>query len=256
MTQRISTLEDLRAVLSAQPSTALGFVPTMGALHAGHEALLSRAVAENQITLLSIFVNPTQFDDPNDYQQYPINLARDIEIAESLGIDYCFAPSDPAILYPDHYTYQVMENTHSLLMEGAMRPGHFNGMLTVVLKLLLLIRPRRLYLGEKDYQQLTLIQGMAAAFFLDVEIIGCPTVRDAQGLALSSRHARLNAAEKALAYRFAQHFHTCETIEALQKALDNDGIQIEYIHEINNRRYIAVKIGDIRLIDNKEIPPC
>ena len=256
MTEWISDPTSLRTALSTRDHAGLGFVPTMGALHAGHESLLSRAVAENQTTVMSAFVNPAQFDDPNDYQQYPTDLKRDFNIAHALGVDFFFAPSDPSLLYPDHYTYQVVENEQSLLMEGAMRPGHFTGMLTIVLKLLLLIRPQRLYLGKKDYQQLALIRGMAAAFFLDVEIIGCPTIRDAQGLALSSRHARLNPTEKAQAYRFAQHFKTCEKSEALQHALENEKIQIEYIHEKDNRRYIAVKIGGIRLIDNKEITPC
>jgi pantoate--beta-alanine ligase len=143
---------------------SLGFVPTMGNLHAGHAALLARARQDCGTTLLSIFVNPTQFDDPTDLERYPRTLEADLAIAQAAGVDHVLLPT-PAELSPDGYTYKVQESAVSTVLCGASRPGHFDGVLTVVMKLLNLVRPARAYFGEKDHQQLTLIRDMVQAFF-------------------------------------------------------------------------------------------
>jgi pantoate--beta-alanine ligase len=181
---------------SAQPTTAsLGFVPTMGALHEGHLSLVRRSRAENVRTLVSIFVNPTQFDDPADLAAYPAALERDLQLLDGEGVDFVLLPT-AAQLYPDGYRYRVVEREQSATLEGAFRPGHFEGVLTVVMKLLQIARADRAYFGEKDWQQYRLIEGMAAAFFLPTAIVPCPTVRERTGLALSSRNARLSAADR------------------------------------------------------------
>ncbi|HRE33194.1 MAG TPA: pantoate--beta-alanine ligase, partial [Candidatus Berkiella sp.] len=160
MTQLIHSLEKWQALRKTfRPHDSVGFVPTMGNLHQGHASLLSLAKAQNQISVLSIFVNPTQFNDPKDLQQYPRTLEEDMKIATSLDIDYVICPSANE-LYPDEYHYQVHETTISHLLEGISRPGHFTGMLTIVLKLLLLVKATHTYFGEKDYQQLQLVKGM------------------------------------------------------------------------------------------------
>lgn len=229
---------------------SLGFVPTMGQLHEGHVALLERAHQENENLILSIFVNPTQFNDPNDFERYPKNFERDCELAKSAGVDSIFYP-DVKTMYPDDYRYQISETLFSSILEGISRPGHFVGMLTVVMKLLQIAQADRAYFGEKDYQQLKLIQGLAQAFFLKTEIIPCPIVRDSEGLALSSRHQRMSQAELVLAKQFSKIFLQAKTPEECRAALTAPGITIEYneIHE--DRWLIAVKIGHTRLIDNK-----
>src|SRR6185312_2289680 len=157
----------------------IGFVPTMGALHAGHRALLERARAENDIVVLSIFVNPTQFNDPGDLQRYPRTLEADLALAGGL-VDAVLTPSHEE-LYPDDYHYRVTEYDLSLRWEGAHRPGHFDGVLTVVLKLMNLVQARRAYFGEKDWQQLQLVSGMARALFVPTEIVACATERAPDG---------------------------------------------------------------------------
>lgn len=226
----------------------LGFVPTMGALHAGHASLVARSVAENPHTLVSIFVNPTQFNDPNDLQKYPRTLEADIALLEAQKADYLLLPQK-GMLYPDDYRYRITEGAFSKMLCGAHRPGHFDGVLTVVMKLLQLAKARKAYFGEKDYQQFRLIRDMAAAFFLDTEIVPCPTVREADGLALSSRNARLTPEERAKAPLLYQALLTNDT-----RALEEAGFLIDYLHEEAGRRYIAATIGETRLIDNVEIP--
>ena len=178
-----------RSIMDHQRQS-VGFVPTMGALHAGHRSLLERARAENDAVVLSIFVNPAQFNDPGDLERYPRTLEEDLALAGTL-VDHVLVP-DPRDMYPDGYQYRVSEHGLSATLEGAHRPGHFDGVLTVVLKLLNLVRPDRAYFGEKDRQQLELVQGMVRAFHLGVAIVPCPTVRDPDGLAQSSRNRRLS----------------------------------------------------------------
>jgi pantoate--beta-alanine ligase len=237
------------------PELELGFVPTMGALHAGHVSLTQRSRLKNKKTAVSIFVNPTQFNDPKDLAGYPRTMERDQEILKESGVDYLIAPRSYDELYPDGYTYRVSETKHSLVLEGSTRPGHFEGMMTVVLKLLCAVRPARAYFGEKDFQQLSLIQGMACAFFLNTEIIGCPTIREESGLAMSSRNTRLNQAERENARKFPEILARFElTARQAADELRQQGFQVEYVEDWNGRRLGAVRLGSVRLIDNFEIP--
>ena len=226
----------------------IGFVPTMGALHAGHRALLERARAENDRVVLSIFVNPTQFNDPADLARYPRTLEADVALAEGL-VDAVLAP--PAgELYPDEFHYRVTESELSRHWEGAHRPGHFDGVLTVVLKLLNLVQAHRAYFGEKDWQQLQLVRGMAQALFLPVEIVACPTVRAADGLALSSRNARLSAAGRSQATVFPKILQQSPTAAAAIPALRDAGFEVDYVADHDGVRLGAVRLEGIRLIDN------
>lgn len=231
------------------PNLSVGFVPTMGNLHVGHQSLYHVCRKHNDLTVASIFINPTQFDREDDFKHYPKTLEADLTLLQEIGVDYCLVP-DAKSIYPDEYCYRIEETQSSLQLEGQYRPGHFSGMLTVVMKLLQIVRPQRSYFGEKDYQQYQLIAGMAKAFFLETEIIACPTVRDTSGLAFSSRNARLNLEERRLADRFAGIFHQNLSCTAIQSALRDLGIKIDYIEDHEQRRYAAVHIGDIRLIDN------
>lgn len=234
---------------------SLGFVPTMGNLHQGHASLYALSRQENELTIASLFINPTQFNRRDDFTAYPRTLDADLKLLQNTGVDYCLLPSEQGI-YVDDYHYQVQENHHSLPMEGAHRPGHFNGVLTVVLKLLNLVKPQRAYFGEKDYQQLQLIRGMVKAFFMDIEIKSCPTIREASSLAYSSRNSRLNEKQRQLAEQFAGIFHQAAVSnERIMAELNHLGVDVEYLEEHHNRRFIAVKIDDIRLIDNYLISP-
>ncbi|CAM4468358.1 MAG: Pantothenate synthetase [Legionella sp.] len=228
----------------------IGFAPTMGNLHAGHASLFLASQKENHYTATTLFVNPTQFNQADDYKHYPRTLEADIRIMEEARVDFCILPTEKAI-YPDQYNYQVHEHQLCQLMEGAHRPGHFNGVLTVVMKLLNLVKPHKAYFGEKDYQQYLLIREMIKAFFMNVDIISCPIIREPSGLAYSSRNNRLNPEEKALAEIFAQLFQQKDkTCKQLHSEISAKNIAVEYIEEYDNRRFAAVRIGDIRLIDN------
>ena len=231
---------------------SIGLVATMGCLHAGHTSLLTRSLAETDITVLSIFLNPTQFDNPEDLQDYPGDLSADLKLAEELGVDYILQP-DYAELYPDNYRYKICENTLSHKLCGQAREGHFDGVLTIVMKLLQLVSPTRAYFGEKDYQQLQLIQDMVKAFFLDIDIIACETVRDENGLALSSRNFRLSKQEYQLAVQFAKILPEKKPLSTIKAKLDELGIKIDYLEEYQKRRFAAVFVGDVRLIDNIEV---
>ena len=227
---------------------SVGFVPTMGALHAGHCALLERARTENDRVVLSIFVNPPQFNDPADLARYPRTLEADVALAEGLVDDILAPPA--AELYPEDYHYRVTEGKLSRLWEGAHRPGHFDGVLTVVLKLLNLVRPDRSYFGEKDWQQLQLVRGMAAALFLPGEIVACPTVRAADGLALSSRNQRLSPAGRDQAAVFPKILQDASHPVVAASALRAAGFTVDYVVDHEGRRLGAVRIEEVRLIDN------
>ncbi|MBN9417370.1 MAG: pantoate--beta-alanine ligase [Candidatus Eremiobacteraeota bacterium] len=219
----------------------LGFVPTMGALHDGHLSLVQRSQQENQHTLVSIFINPTQFNDPKDFQNYPQTLKEDLE--KLAHVDYVLAPNAQQ-MYPNGYHYKVTEDEVSKILEGAHRPGHFDGMLTVVLKLLNLARADKAYFGEKDFQQLELIKGMANEFFLDTEILACPTTRESNGLAMSSRNVRLKDQNKAA--QFPQLLKHPNAKQELEKA----GFEVDYVENWRGRTLGAVKLDNVRLIDN------
>jgi pantoate--beta-alanine ligase len=229
-------------------SRSVGFVPTMGALHEGHVALLQRARAENERVALSVFVNPTQFNDPNDLANYPRTLEADVALAAPY-VDAVLAPSAEEF-YGDGYRYRVTENKLSRRWEGAHRPGHFDGVLTVVLKLFNVVQPQRAYFGEKDWQQLQLVRGMVEALLLPVEIVGCPTVRDADGLALSSRNRRLSPLGRAHAAEFPRTLRTARDAASAAAHLKVCGFEVDYVEDHEGVRLGAVRVDGVRLIDN------
>jgi len=225
----------------------IGFVPTMGALHAGHLALLDQARRENDVVVLSVFVNPAQFDDPNDLNRYPRDLAADLALVGD-RIDWTLAPP-AAEMYPDGYRYRVTEKILSLRWEGVHRPGHFDGVLTVVLKLLNLVQANRAYFGEKDWQQLGLVRGMAHALFLPTVIVPCPVVRADDGLALSSRNRRLSPEARAKAAFFPKILRSARDPVAAEAQLRTAGFVVDYVADEGEGRVGAVRCDGLRLID-------
>ena len=251
------TLDEWRRVRQTLPAhLSLGFVPTMGNLHAGHVSLFTTSVHENDCTLASIFINPTQFNQASDFTNYPRTLDDDLELLMKSGVTYCLLPDEQA-MYTDGYRYQIQENKYTQCMDGLHRPGHFTGVLTVVMKLLNLAKPNRAYFGEKDYQQLQLIRDMTTTFFMDIDIKACPTIRESSGLAYSSRNRRLNPTQRQLADQFARIFHQQDVPTAqIITELNHIEVTVEYIEEHEGRRFAAVRIGDVRLIDNYSINAC
>jgi pantoate--beta-alanine ligase len=234
-------------------SGSVGFVPTMGALHSGHARLLERSVAENAVTVLSIYLNPTQFNNPDDLARYPCTLEQDLQLARELGVDVVLLPGYED-LYADGYRFRIEEHQFSRELCGAHRPGHFTGVLTVVMKLLNLVRPTRAYFGEKDFQQLQLIRDMCETFFMDVHIVGCATVREPDGLALSSRNALLDPLGRARSAQFQQLLRSELDDADVARELERAGFVVDYVETRDGRRFgaIVVSCGDrqVRLIDN------
>lgn len=280
--QIIRTKEELCKQVDAckQQGKTIGLVPTMGALHEGHASLVRRAVSENAVCFVSVFVNPTQFNNKEDLAKYPRTLERDAELLSSLGADFVFAPTPEEM-----YTSAELNGTFAFdfggldqVMEGKMRPGHFNGVVQVVSRLFYLVRPDRAYFGEKDYQQLAIIHYMVerselAGTFGDLKIVGCPIVREATGLALSSRNERLSETEKQTAVHISKTLFasliwakTMTVAEVQQKVIDTvngiDGLEVEYYEIVDQSTLqptttfnhaigcITVYCGDVRLIDN------
>ncbi len=235
----------------------IGLVPTMGALHMGHASLIQASDRENDTTVVTIFVNPTQFNQASDFEKYPKTWETDLALCEKYGADVIFAPKSREEIYPDHYHYRVNENTLSNTLCGEFRPGHFEGVLTVVMKLLNLTLAHRAYFGEKDHQQLMLIEGMVKAFFLKTEIIPCPIIREHSGLAMSSRNLRLSANDLKIAPKLYEVMTTEKDIETAKKKLESLGFKVEYlvdqIHAEQKRRYAAAWLSEVRLIDNVRI---
>ncbi|VVC76445.1 Pantothenate synthetase [Aquicella siphonis] len=226
-----------------------GLVHTMGNLHDGHLSLCRRSLKENDVTVAAIFINPTQFNRADDFELYPRTLDQDkIRLSEQ-GVDYLLL-FNAEQLYPDHYQIQVSETEISRVLEGEFRPGHFTGMLTIVLKFLNLVQPTRSYYGEKDYQQLQLIRKMADALFLPVEIIGCETVRAHDGLALSSRNSRLTDEQRDRAKHFPALLQSGLDPEEIAAQLTRRGFKVDYIADQWQRRLGAVWLDQVRLIDN------
>jgi pantoate--beta-alanine ligase len=253
-TKVIESIREWKTCLSQElANMSIGFVPTMGNLHQGHLSLCHASLQNEDITVVSIFVNPTQFNDSNDLAKYPRTLDADLALLESIGVDYCLVLSEEE-MYQDKFQYRVSEHHLSETMEGAYRPGHFTGVLTVVLKLLLGVSPNRVYMGEKDYQQYLLIDGMVKAFFLDCEIVPCLSIREDSGLPFSSRNSRLSIAEKELADQFAQRFLQSNlSLVEVQQQIQELGVAIDYLLEDKGRRWVAVRIGPIRILDNYSI---
>ncbi len=231
---------------------SVGFVPTMGALHEGHLSLIRKSKEENDVTVVSIFVNPTQFNDKSDFENYPITIDDDIEKLNNENVDFLLLPNYKEI-YSDNYKHTISENDFSQQLCGANRPGHFDGVLTVVMKLLNIVNADVAYFGEKDYQQYLLIKGMTEAFFINTEIVTVKTVREKDGLALSSRNIRLTSSEREKAALFPQLLKSAMTCLEIETELNANGFKVDYITEIDERRFGAVHLGNVRLIDNVKI---
>lgn len=245
----VTSVNEWRLLRQSLANKQIGFLATMGNLHKGHISLCERSMAENEMTVVSIFVNPTQFNQAKDFDTYPRTRDADIEILSALGVDYVFAP-DAQEMYADHYQIKITETELSRELEGEFRPGHFEGMLTVVMKLLHLVRPARTYFGEKDYQQYLLVKKMVDALFMPIEVVPCSTLRAEDGLALSSRNARLSAEQRQLAAQLPHLLQKESCVDDIKKKLTIFGFNVEYVAEKWNRRLAAAWLGDVRLIDN------
>lgn len=252
MTRVIRSPQEFKQWRRDQASQTVGFVPTMGALHSGHESLLKRSREECELSVLSIFVNPTQFNDPKDFEKYPSTWERDLALAEAHGVDVVFYPRAEE-MYPDGYHYKVIENEFSTVLCGASRPGHFDGVLSVVMKLFNVVSPTKAYFGEKDFQQLTLIQGMVRAFFMDLIIVPVATMREADGLAMSSRNVRLTLEQRAKAPAIYQAIKLSKSATEAATSLTEQGFKVDYVTDLKGRRFAAVFLGEVRLIDNVQI---
>lgn len=275
--QIVTTAAELHQVLSDlnKPGKSLGLVPTMGALHEGHRALMASARALNDVCALTIFVNPTQFNEVGDFEQYPRDLDRDVEIARSAGMDLVFAPSVEELYPGGDPVVAVDPGVMGKGLEGASRPGHFGGVATVVTKLFALFAPDRAYFGEKDFEQLALIRRLILDLSFPIQIVACPTVRDADGLALSSRNARLEPAARvaapllfvalqAGANELVNESGIPAAVEAMRSVIANEPlIDLDYaeVREPQTmtaprpearelRLLIAARLGSVRLIDN------
>ena len=280
--QIITTKSELtrQVAVCLRQGKTIGFVPTMGALHQGHASLIQRACSENEVCYVSVFVNPTQFNNAEDLAKYPRNLEKDAALLDSLGVHFVFAPT------PDEmYTKEEMQESFSFdfngldeVMEGKMRPGHFNGVVQVVSRLFELVRPTRAYFGEKDFQQLAIIRHMVersslSSQFSDLQIIGCPIVRESSGLAMSSRNERLSEEEKQTAIAISQTLissmkwaKTDSVAEVQQRVIDTinaiEGLEVEYYEIVDKTTLqptdtfqnavgcVTVYCGPVRLIDN------
>ncbi len=275
----INTIPSLRQQLANERSVkkTIGLVPTMGALHAGHIALVNRCVAENDICVVSIFVNPTQFNDKNDLLKYPKTLEADCELLNSAGCQIVFTP-EISEMYPEPDTRIFNFGSLEQVMEGAFRPGHFNGVAQIVSKLFDIVQPDKAYFGEKDFQQLAIIREMTKQLQLSTIIVPCPIVREKDGLAMSSRNTRLNAAERKSAAKisetlfksrsFAGRISIMELKQQVVDAIDIvpvlrteyfeivDGNTLQPVSNWEDSDYIvgciAVFCGEVRLIDNIE----
>ena len=243
----VRTIAELHA---ARPAGEIGLVPTMGAYHAGHVALFEAARAENDAVVASLFVNPAQFAAGEDFVRYPRDEAQDARLAEEAGVDLLFAPAAEELYPPGYQTWVDVEEL-SRPLEGAFRPGHFRGVATVCLKLFSLVRPARAYFGQKDAQQVAVVRRMVRDLDLALQIRVVPTVRDADGLALSSRNAYLSGEERERALALPRALATRDEAEARRLL---DGLEVDYVEEadLDGIRVLAaaVRVGSTRLIDN------
>ena len=250
----VRTISKLRDCLDLhrRQGHSVGFVPTMGALHEGHASLVVRSVAENDVTVVSIFLNPTQFNDPKDLERYPRTLEADCQLLEKCGANIAFAPS-VAEVYPEPDTRQFSYPPTDSVMEGAMRPGHFNGVCQVVSKLLSYVEPDRAYFGEKDYQQIAVIRRMVDDLGFKLEIVPCPVVRQSDGLAMSSRNTLLTDQERATAaniYRIMNESRSLgltvqQTHDYVVDAINSiDGLEVQYFSIVDGDSLADVSSWD------------
>ncbi|MBO7301698.1 MAG: pantoate--beta-alanine ligase [Bacteroidaceae bacterium] len=272
-----TTINELKSLLQIcrNEGKTVGFVPTMGALHNGHASLVKRSVVENDVTVVSVFVNPTQFNDKNDLKNYPRTLEADCKLLEDVSADIVFAP-EVTEMYPEEDKRQFSFSPLDTVMEGACRPGHFNGVAQIVSKLFYAVEPDKAYFGEKDFQQLAIIREMVRQLAINVEIVGCPIVREKDGLAMSSRNTLLSAEERERALTISRAlFQSLEyaknnTLSATRLFVENiiaetEGLDLEYFQIVNGDTLqelknwnecdyvvgcIALFCGKIRLIDN------
>ena len=246
----VRTIPDLQAALGPLRGGELGLVPTMGAYHAGHLALFAAARSECDAVVASLFVNPAQFSEQDDFDRYPRDEERDARTAEQAGVDVLFAPSAEELYAPGHQTWVDVEEL-SRPLEGVFRPGHFRGVATVCLKLFNLVRPARAYFGRKDAQQVAVVRRMVRDLDVPLEIRVVPTVRDPDGLALSSRNAALSPEERDRALALPRALATRDRTQARRLL---DGLDVDYVEEadLDGLRVLAaaVRIGSTRLIDN------
>jgi pantoate--beta-alanine ligase len=250
--ETLTSIKEWQACRAGLTSGPLGFVPTMGALHDGHLSLVEASQASNALTVVSIFINPSQFDDKRDFEAYPADYRSDLDRLEDMGVDLVLMPT-AAEIYSDGYRFKVTESEFSRRLCGAHRPGHFDGVLTVVMRLLNLVQPDNAYFGEKDFQQLRLIRDMVSAFFMPVNIVSCPTVRESDGLAMSSRNQHLDEESRRRAAAFYAALKNSATAAEARRVLAEKGFDVDYVEDIDGRRLGAVRVGNTRLIDNVEI---
>jgi pantoate--beta-alanine ligase len=229
----------------------IGLVPTMGALHVGHASLVKRSVSENGVTVVSVFVNPTQFNDKNDLKNYPRDLESDCKLLESAGADYVLAPSIEE-MYPTPDKRRFSFSPVDTVMEGAHRPGHFNGVCQVVSRLFYIVHPTRAYFGEKDFQQIAVIRAMVKYLDINVQIVDCPIVREKDGLALSSRNQLLSEEERKIALNISQTlkksltFAAANSVEATQKFVVDtinavEGLEVQYYQIVDGNSLQSVE---------------
>ena len=273
----VNSIQELKRYLAEerQHNKQIGFVPTMGALHNGHLSLVKRCVEENDVCVVSVFVNPTQFNDKNDLATYPRTLDKDCTLLEPAGCDYVFAPTE-AEMYPEPDTRTFDFGTVSAVMEGARRPGHFNGVAQIVSKLCYAVEPDNAYFGEKDFQQIAVIRAMVKQLNIPVKINACPILREDDGLALSSRNVRLTPEQRQkapLIARTLKESTNFAAVKSVQEVIDYvvntinadpvmrveyyeivDGNTMESIKNWSDTDYavgcITVYCGEVRLIDN------
>jgi pantoate--beta-alanine ligase len=244
------TIAEVRAALGTDGS--VGLVPTMGSLHEGHLSLLRAAREECDTVVMSLFVNPAQFTTDADLAAYPRNEQRDLALAQKTGVDLVFAPSVGEMYPPGFQTWVEVAELGSIL-EGQFRPGHFRGVATVVLKLLLVVRPDRVYFGRKDAQQIEVIRRLITDLALEVELRALPTVRDADGLALSSRNALLSPEERRRALALPRALATRDPAKARALLAESNGLVVDYVEVADFDPPVlagAVRVGSTRLIDN------
>ncbi len=277
----INKIKEVKAAVSQwlQEGFSIGFVPTMGALHQGHLTLVKQAVKENDKVIVSIFVNPVQFNNPRDLETYPRTLDADVAMLQEVGCNMAFAPTAKE-MYPTSEATSANYDLGGLdaVMEGAYRPGHFQGVALVVDKLLRITQPYKAYFGKKDYQQLTIIKHMVATLGLPIQIVPVPIVREADGLAMSSRNRRLTEVQRQVAPTIFKslewikaHSHEKTVIEleqAAMKQLETAGFKVDYVSIVDRQSLqalspeqkpvnavacVATYLGEVRLIDNMEL---
>jgi pantoate--beta-alanine ligase len=246
-----SELKDHIASLKREGKT-VGFVPTMGYLHEGHLSLVRCSKKENDITVVSIFVNPTQFGKNEDFDRYPRDLKRDLKLLEKEGVDAVFAPSVEDI-YPRGFSTFVEETELSKLWEGAFRPGHFRGVCTIVAKLFNIVKPDRAYFGEKDYQQLQVIKRMVRDLDMDVQVVGCPIVREDDGLAMSSRNTYLSPEERKQAAAIYESFLLAQKL--VKGGERNPEVIVREMEKLLKSFPLIEKIDYIAIVDPETLKP-